>query len=295
MTKKIVCAVLGGIGNQMFQFAAAKALALKHSAKLYLDLRGFDSYALHNGYELNRVFGVDAMGVTSEQLQADLGIFTTPIALKLLKRPIFSSLRPRSLAIEPTLQYWEELEELALPIYMMGYWQSDRYFSVVAPSIRETFRFKLPLAGLNADIAEEIRHCNSVAIHVRRGDYISHKKTSQIMSHCSMDYYKQAISHIESAVRQPVFFIFSDDPDWVATNFTFLDRKTLVSHNKSENSYIDMQLMSCCQHQIIANSSFSWWAAWLNEYPEKKVIAPAQWFAFQEAPKDLYPEPWLVL
>ncbi len=295
MEKKIVCAVLGGIGNQMFQFAAAKALALKHSAKLFLDLRGFDNYTLHNGYELERVFGIDAMGVTSEQLRADLGVFTTPVALKILRRPIFSALRPRSLAIEPTFEYWAKLEELALPVYMMGYWQSDRYFSLVAPVIRDTFRFQLPLEGLNADIAQEILGCNSVAIHVRRGDYISHKKTSQIMNCCSMDYYKRAISHIQSTVSQPVFFIFSDDPDWATASFMFLDRKTIISHNKSENSYIDMQLMSCCQHQVIANSTFSWWAAWLNEYPEKQVIAPAQWYASHDSPKDLYPRSWIVL
>ncbi len=294
MKRKIVCAVLGGIGNQMFQFAAAKALALKYSAELFVDLRGFEGYALHNGYELGRVFGIDTERIAREQLLIDFGIFTTPIVLRLLRRPMFSVLRPRSLVVEPSFQYWPELEDLALPMYMIGYWQSYRYFSEIAPSIRETFRFNIPLVGKNADIAQTIRDCNSVAIHVRRGDYISHKKTSQIMSHCSHDYYRRAISHIESNVKLPFFFIFSDDPVWAATNFAFLNRKTIISHNKYQHSYIDMQLMSSCRHQIIANSTFSWWAAWLNEYPEKQVIAPAQWFASYETPKDLYPESWLV-
>jgi hypothetical protein len=295
MKKIVVCAVLGGIGNQMFQFAAAKALARIHSAELCLDLRGFERYALHNGYELGRVFGVDIGEATSEQLRADLGLFTTPLALKLLKRPMFSALRPKGLAIEPTFQYWEGLREMALPLYMMGYWQSDKYFSEIAPSIRDTFRFRPPLSALNSDIAEEIRSCSSVAIHVRRGDYVSHKKTSQIMSLCSMDYYNRAIRHIEASVEKPIFYIFSDDPDWAATNFAFLDRKTVISHNESDSSYVDMQLMSCCKHQIIANSTFSWWGAWLNEYPKKQVLAPARWFAAQSEPEDIYPKSWLVL
>jgi hypothetical protein len=295
MKKMVVCAVLGGLGNQMFQYAAAKRLALIHSAELCLDLRGFERYPLHNGYELGHVFGVEARAPTSKQLRTDLGVFTTPVALRVLKRSELSVLRPKELVIEPTFQYWDGLQKLSPSFYMLGYWQSEKYFSDVAASIRETFRFRNPLSKLNSDILEEMRGCNSVAIHVRRGDYISHKKTRQIMNLCSMDYYKEAIDLIGASVQTPTFYIFSDDPEWASQNFTFLERKTVVSHNKSKDGYVDMQLMSCCKHQIIANSTFSWWGAWLNEYSEKKVIAPVGWFAGRGTPTDLYPASWLVI
>ena len=115
------------------------------------------------------------------------------------------------------------------------------------------------------------------------------------MSVCSMDYYKQAIDFIENLVKEPAFYIFSDDPDWAATHFKFLDRKTMISHNKSENSYVDMQLMSYCKHQIIANSTFSWWGAWLNRDPEKLVIAPRQWFCNGFDDGDLVSSYWVRL
>ena len=295
MEKIVVGALLGGIGNQMFQYAAAKALALHHSAELFLDLRGFDRYPSHNGYELDRVFGIYVRKATTKQLRANFGLCGTPLALKLLRRPMFSALRPKALVIEPSLQYWDRLREIPMPFYMMGYWQSEKYFSEITQSLREIFRFRLPLSAFNSGIAEEISSCRSVAIHIRRGDYISHKKTSQIMSVCSMEYYKRAINFIENLFKEPVFYIFSDDPDWATTHFKFLDRKTIISHNKSENSYVDMQLMSYCKHQIIANSTFSWWGAWLNPDPEKTVIAPRKWFCNGFDDGELIPPRWIRL
>jgi len=288
----IVSAILGGIGNQMFQYAAARALAADRDASLLLDLSGFQNYALHQGYELQRVFGIDHSAVTVQQVKDVFGWRGRPLVRKVLKRKLFSSIRGQQVAIEPHFQYWPELHSKSEPIYMMGYWQSERYFKKHDFQIRSGFTFRAPLLGSNLELVSAMSDGESVSLHVRRGDYVSDRRTRKIMSTCSIAYYRQAVIQMGALVRNPTYYVFSDDMDWVRRNLSFLPAPIYVQHNRGVDSYIDMQLMSSCKHNIIGNSSFSWWGAWLNSNPEKVVIAPKNWFCDGTNDEDLIPENW---
>lgn len=291
----IVSAILGGIGNQMFQYAAGRALAVSRSESFMVDLAGFENYSLHQGYELQRVFDLEAVRVGPNILRDILGWRAGHFARKVLKRSAFSSLRGAHLAIEPHLNYWPGLDAMESPVYMMGYWQSARYFGHCEDVIRDDFRFRHPQEGRNTELAARMAACQSVSLHIRRGDYVTHKATREIMHACSLDYYREAVRRIDSQIPDAVYFVFSDDMDWVRQQADFLPRSVLIDHNCGQDSYRDMQLMSACRHHIIANSSFSWWGAWLNPRPDKVVIAPRRWFANDWDSKDLIPEGWVTL
>ena len=138
-----------------------------------------------------------------------------------------------------------------------------------------------------------ISQTNSVSLHIRRGDYVSNQKTNQTHGTCDLDYYQRCITEIEKEVENPYFFVFSDEIEWVKENLKINHPAEYVDQNTGDKSYEDMRLMSQCKHNVIANSSFSWWGAWLNSYPDKIVFAPKRWFASDKHnTKDLIPEGW---
>ena len=287
----VISQILGGLGNQMFQYAAARALALSRAQPLLLDLVAFSGYKLHNGFELDRVFMIDSAATKTTDLLPVLGWRTPTLVRKVLKRSLFAPLRGAHLAIEPAPNYWARLQSMESPLYMMGYWQSERYFLMQENTIRKDFVFRHALDGRNAAIAEEIAERPSVSVHLRRGDYLSDK----IMNVCSTDYYRSAAKYMEERIGRPAYFVFSDDADWVRSHVDFLPGATFIDHNKGPDSYQDMQLMSRCKHHIIANSSFSWWGAWLNPSAEKIVVAPCTWFRDGGDDSDLVPSQWTRL
>lgn len=291
----IVSTILGGLGNQMFQYAAGRALAVLRDEPFLVDLSGFSSYTLHQGYELLRVFGLEVGSASLNDLREILGWRTDPLVRKVLKRSIFSSLRGSHFAIEPHLNYWPGLESMTSPVYMTGYWQSARYFEHCEGVIREDFRFRHTLEGRNRELVARMADCQSVSVHIRRGDYVTHPATSKILHVCSLNYYREAIRRITSQIPDAVFFVFSDDMKWVRQQVDFLPRSVLIDHNLGQDSYRDMQLMSSCRNHIIANSSFSWWGAWLNSNPDKIVIAPKEWFKNGVDDGDLVPPQWFRL
>ena len=291
----IISRLLGGLGNQMFQYAAACALATAKRDSLLLDLSGFEEYTLHNGYELRRVFMIDVEPASDAQIAQVIGWRANTLSKRILKRKLFSFLRGAHLAVEPHFNHWPGLSRMPDQTYMMGYWQSEIYFREFAPLIREQFRFRQPAQGQNVQIAESMSNGESVSVHVRRGDYISDKKTQKILSVCSLDYYRNAFNHIARVTQNPACYVFSDDIDWAKKNLTFLKNPVFIQHNRGVDSHLDMMLMSTCKHHIIANSTFSWWGAWLNPSPEKIVVAPANWFCDDTSDADLVPPQWLRL
>jgi hypothetical protein len=287
----IISAILGGLGNQMFQYAAARALAVSRTQPLLLDLAAFDGYKLHNGFELDRVFMIDTAAAKTADLLPVLGWRTPALVRKILKRRPFAPLRGAHLAIEPAPNHWPELQRMQGPLYMMGYWQSERYFLKHKSVILADFRFRQKLEGHNAELAAKMADSPSVSVHLRRGDYLS----DQIMDVCSLDYYRAAAKHMEERVSSPAYYVFSDDADWVRRHVDFLHGATFIDHNKGLESHQDMQLMSRCKHHIIANSSFSWWGAWLNPLTEKVVVAPRTWFRDGRDDSDHVPSQWTRL
>lgn len=291
----VISHILGGLGNQMFQYAAGRALCLAAEQPLLLDLRDFASYELHQGFELERVFAIPVKAATAGDVTKVLGWRAPDLVRKVLKRTQSSLLRGRHLAIEPHFKYWAGLRAVEGPRYLMGYWQSEMYFKDYAEVLRTDFHFKIPLDNISHDIAERMRTSNAVSLHVRRGDYLSHAPTAKILNVCSLDYYRQAIAYIAERVESPHFFLFSDDMEWVKAGLDIPFAKTYVEHNRGYDSYRDMQLMHMCRHHVIANSSFSWWGAWLNPSIDKIVIAPKIWFTDGKNDSDLIPCGWVRL
>lgn len=292
----IITNLIGGLGNQMFQYACARALALDQRQPLKVVLDMFDGYRLHNGPELSRVFDLDVSVAQREELRRLLGRSrATRPARRLLARPALQPLRGRHYVAEPSFRYWDGLRALdaGSDAYLHGYWQSERYFAAHAAAIRADFRFRRDAVGRNAELTREILGSAAISVHVRRGDYVRNPKTLAAHGTCSPEYYFDAIASLQQRVPEARFFAFSDAPSWVAETLgPRCPGLTVVDHNSGDESYNDMRLMSLCRHHIIANSSFSWWGAWLNSQQDKIVIAPRRWFANGTDDTDLIPAAW---
>lgn len=210
-------------------------------------------------------------------------------------RPSLTMLHGTRLVVEPHFHYWPGIREVSHNAYLAGYWQSEKYFSDASETIRADFTFRQPLSEQNAEMAERIGQGMSVSLHVRRGDYASNPKTNTAHGLCSLEYYRAAVLHMAEHIERPEFFVFSDDIAWVKANLEIDFPCWYVDHNQGTESYNDMRLMSLCRHHIIANSSFSWWGAWLNRDPDKIVVAPRRWFANGKRSEDLLPASWVSL
>ncbi|WP_126455392.1 alpha-1,2-fucosyltransferase [Sulfuriflexus mobilis] len=291
----IISQIIGGLGNQMFQYAAGRALSLVRGQPLLLDVTGFAGYGLHQGFELQRVFDCPIGIATEEDVRGILGWQFSAGIRRIVARPGMAAFRRKGFIVEPHFHYWPEIKNVPRDCYLLGYWQSERYFRAATADIRADFSFKSPLVNRNAETAAQIDQVNAISLHMRRGDYVNNPKTSATHGLCSLDYYQAAIKFVSERVEEPFFFIFSDDIAWVKANLKLDFPCQYVDHNHGAESFNDMHLMSLCQHHIIANSSFSWWGAWLNSDPKKIVLAPKKWFANKNNIKDLFPPGWVSL
>ncbi len=284
----------GGLGNQMFQYAAGRALALRRNAPLRLDISGFASYDLHRVFELHRIFACPAEIASASDVDRLLGWQSHSLLRRLMARPGFAAFRRDTFAVEPHFHYWPGINEVPQDCLLAGYWQSEKYFQDQEKIIRADFTFGAPMSEKNEKIADRMAQGNAVGVHVRRGDFVSNPKSNVIHGVCPPDYYRAAIRYMAERIERPRFFVFSDDMAWVKAQLKLDSPWQAVEHNQGADGYNDMRLMGLCQHHIIANSSFSWWGAWLAVNPSKIVIAPKQWF--QNAPhdiSDLVPPGWI--
>jgi hypothetical protein len=292
----MICVCLkGGLGNQMFQYAAGRRLACLHKVPLKLDLSWF-------GEDLPKVtprsYALGPFSIHAEQAtDKEIALLYEPLTGRI--RDFLNSLNPfyrkthiraRNFHFDPAI--------LRLPdnVCIDGYWQSEKYFSNIAPVIRSDFTVRSEPEGRNREVAAAINGSNAISIHFRRGDYVTDAKNVSRYGVCSIDYYRRAVELVSVRVARPHFFVFSDDPAWAREHFTAPHAMTVVDHNGSDKAHEDLRLMSLCRHHIIANSSFSWWGAWLNPRSDKLVIAPSLWFnetSFDTI--DLLPASWLRL
>lgn len=288
----IIVKLIGGLGNQMFQYAAGRALAHKYKTELKLDIRDFKNYTLRS-YDLNH-FGIIENFATSSDLSRVL-LHSEGLATKIFKQ-IINNIRhskPIKYIKEGEYDFQQNILKLSDNVYLDGYWQSEKYFQEIESTIRKEFSFLNPLTPTSQDFMEKIKASESVSLHVRRGDYVSDPKTNSVHGVCGIEYYCSAIDIIIKNVENPCFFVFSDDPEWAYSNIKPEFPTTYVRYNDYSRDYEDMCLMSMCKHNIIANSSFSWWGAWLNGNPEKTVIAPKKWFNSKDLnTRDLLPDKW---
>jgi hypothetical protein len=291
----IIANLLGGLGNQMFQYACARALTLDFGLPLKFRTDILQKYNFHNELEIKRVFGLKIDLASDKELRSSIGwARSTPAIRQVLCKQSFQWLAGQRFLGESKFSDWHKVRERSRQgAYLHGYWQSERYFVDHLDSLRADFKFRENLQGANLRIAIAIRERPAISVHIRRGDYVSNPKAHAVHGTCSPEYYFKAIEIMLQRCPKARLFGFSDDPSWVSQ--ALLPRypeMVLVDHNNGVNSYIDMQLMSMCCHHIIANSSFSWWGAWLNARPGRMVIAPAFWFADGRDTEDLIPDTW---
>lgn len=291
----IITHLIGGLGNQMFQYASGRALSLDRGVPLRLDAQDFEGYALHNGFELYRVFDLQLQMTTLEDIKRVLGWRAHPAVRTRLFRKQLTLLRGQRLFVDTQFTSWRQLSQVPDSCYLMGNWQTEMYFKHAEDVIRSDFSFRSPLVGKNRDLADQINGSAVISLHVRRGDIAANPASLAFHGLCSLDYYRRAIEYITARIDDPEFYIFSDDIPWVKENLSLSQPCHYIDHNSGSESYNDMHLMSLCKHHIIANSSFSWWGAWLNPSPEKIVIAPEKWFASDFDSTDIIPEDWVKL
>ncbi|QWD04209.1 alpha-1,2-fucosyltransferase [Polynucleobacter paneuropaeus] len=287
----IITKINGGLGNQLFQYAAGRALACRHQSELVLDLSDFSNIPMGNTpriFELNK-YPIVAR-VASLEEESRLRFYQGRVLRRIPFLP-----RPWQHVREPHFQYFPDFINLPNDIYLDGYWQSHLYFESIAALLHSEFQ---PLKGPgvnNQELLQAMAKCNSVALHIRRGDYVSNTKAAIHHGVCSLDYYQAAIRQIAENVSSPYFYIFSDDLEWSNANLDIGFPATYIGHNVGDQAFQDLRLISHCKHQIIANSSFSWWGAWLNPSPHKIVIAPKKWFAVSKNTSTLFPREWITL
>jgi hypothetical protein len=191
-----------------------------------------------------------------------------------------------------------QLEILESPdnSYLVGYWQSEKYFKSVEPVIRKDFSFRTPLRGRNAELASAIETSEAVSVHIRRGDYVSNSWASRFLGVLPISHYVNALQEIARGTNKPHVFVFSDDPEWCRRNVIFPYETTHVDANPPDRAFEDMRLMTLCRYHVIANSSFSWWGAWLSPYPDKTVYAPGRWVLDPASDtSDVVPPEWVKL
>lgn len=299
----MIIRINGGLGNQMFQYAFGKAMAHELNLNVLYDLNWLRTTHAHRKAtnrkdELQafcvQIKEVDPKSVTGFALRKSNWIKKT-ICWFLFTFRILHLLREKEeFAIDTFLK--SRITKIA---YIKGYFQTEDYFKAYEDEIRKDFTLAQPLSDSSLKYSQLITEHNAVSIHVRRGDYVHNQQINKFHGTCSNEYYQQAINYISTHVEYPVFFIFSDDLAWVKQQPWVSEiNKVYVEGNTDTQSYEDMCLMSLCKHQIIANSSFSWWGGWLNQNACKIVIAPRKWLKqdnMNKKVKRLIPEEWIKM
>lgn len=287
----IVVRLCGGLGNQLFQYAAGRSLAARWNTELVLDL---DWYKRTPATDTPRTFELDKLHIAARQMTATEERRAALHRGRLLRRlPWFprawKHVRERDANFDPAL--------LRAPdnAYLDGYWQSPLYFEEIALLLRKELATRAAPSSQDLQVLNSMPRSRSVALHVRRGDYVTHTSAIQMHGTSGKDYYVSAMRKISEHIADPHYFVFSDDVQWARENLGFPGGVSFVAHNGPNAAVNDLHLMASCDHQVIANSSFSWWAAWLNPHPDKMVIAPGRWFADGRPTPDLIPASWIRL
>jgi hypothetical protein len=284
--------VIGGLGNQMFQYAFGRALALRHGYEFNLDVTDFGWYRTHEGFQLEAL-GVRCKLATERQLAQLLGWRHRRWARRLR---MYKRFPRRNTVVEPHFEFSARLLRAPDDCYFVGYWHSNRYFNDQAQQLRTDFVSADVDLSVYGDLPSEIASTESVAVHVRRGDYTTTVRGRNTFVPCGKPYYKKAVDLIRGRVSNPKFFVFSDEPSAVTHEQLIDTSHRLVNVQPRPPAYVELRLMMLCKHFVIANSSFSWWAAWLGDNPTKRVVAPRNWFADgSRDTRDLLPKDWILV
>ncbi len=282
----IITRLNGGLGNQMFQYAAGFALAEKLGTELVLDTRIYKQPNLRQ-FELGHL-NIGAKVATKAELPPSQSNPVGYVLWRYLGRSpkIF---RERQMGFDRAVLGLQDFS------YLHGYWQSEQYFADTQDRIRQEFQFRTPAKGKNVALLDAISASTCVSLHVRRGDYSASSGGEKTHGTCSAYYYKNAVTSLETRLDGPfTIYVFSDEPHWARDHLKFLHKTVIVDANDAAHGFEDLRLMAACDHHIIANSSFSWWGAWLNPSTDKIVIAPERWYASSKMSNpDICPSNWI--
>jgi hypothetical protein len=270
----IISKITGGIGNQMFQYAIGRSISIRKKNILKLD-KSFYLSQIKRDYELD-LFNTIGEIASKEEISALSGIENFP--MKVMRRLGLSVFKPKSYFREKTAaQFDDKVFDFQRDLYLDGYWQNENYFKNIRREILSEFTLKNDICHKAKEQLNKIKKTNSVALHVRRGDYITNTHAAKSHGICNINYYKKAVLFMTSSMSAPpLFYVFSDDIEWCKKNFTFLNNKVFIDDTR--DALEDLELMKQCKNIIVANSTFSWWAAWLNQNKNKIVVCPEIWW-----------------
>jgi hypothetical protein len=293
----------GGLGNQMFQYALGRHLSIKNNQILKIDNSRYalvkqETYSSTWTFRLHH-FNLLFSPASEEEIRrfkiepAILSRFFLKLGQKRLLSLFEKEYYKKSFVREPDDHCHifdpKLLNEKFEDAYFRGFWQSEKYFKDIRDVILQDFTVKTAPDEYNSAMLQEINKNTSVSLHIRRGNPDNH------LGVLPFEYYRQAIAYVTTKIKNPHFYIFSDDVAWTKKNFK-IDFPAVYVQNSLEKDYEDMRLMNRCKHHIIANSTFSWWGAWLCTHPEKIVIAPERYTQNIDRPNpDYYPESWVLI
>lgn len=286
----IIFRAQGGLGNQLFQYATARRLAWLHSCQLVIDDSWFNrshSNETARQLELTR-FRLNFRFPSRLEQIAWLPMRSRGMGFAKILLPVH-------LVRENGFGMNSQVLNAPRNSYLDGFWQSEKYFKDIRQELLSEIIPKESASRLDAPVIGSMRKTNSVSIHIRRGDYVTLPSAAAYHGTCEIDYYHRAIEYLGKHVTDPFLFVFSDDHQWVKANLRFPFKTHHVDHNPTDLAFQDLRLMSHCKHHIIANSSFSWWGAWLAESLGQIVIAPKQWFKSGRPTPDLLPAEWIKI
>lgn len=284
---------MGGVGNQMFQYALGRTLSEKYNQPLKFDLSYF-----HRDFEKiglpRRTMDLDIFNFNisiASQKEIDFFLKNPASLTERVKRKLSTTFNPRRYIHEHQFNFIPEILEQSGNVYLEGYWQSEKYFKGIAELLRQEFELNLMATEETNYLLKEIQDSESICINIRRQEFVSLSLPNYFVG---LEYYNRAIKLIKEKVDRPYFYIFSDDLKWVRESFV-IENSTIVGEKFYGLKYgTYLKLMSSCKHFIIPNSSFAWWASWLGNYPSKNVIAPDAWFRDSTIDTtDLIPSNWL--
>lgn len=284
----VIIEMSGGLGNQMFQYALYRKFESLHK-EVALDTSFFRSQQRLRKLEIG-IFDIKYREITDKDAAYIRGYGYHDSILDKIRYRIKPS---RYFIYEDKIEmYQPEIFDMN-EVYLSGYWQNEKYFSDIAEEIRKEFHFHSDMGKQNEEILCKLQMENSVSIHIRRSDYLSVENKDVYGNICTEKYYENAVAYIEDHVTKPYYYLFTDDVEWVKEHMNY-PNMTIVEQNTGKNAYMDMYLMSQCKHNIIANSSFSWWGAWLNQNDSKIVLAPEKWFGNHKT-ADIICEGWIPI
>ncbi len=295
MSRSIRLVFSGGLGNQLFQYALYLYLKKMNSdAEIIPDLRAYRYDAYHFGFEVQKLFNVDFAETISTTENYRLKKNTKQPEIARIARILWLKICGYKTIYDSTVNTPQILDEVLSKykrVVLAGFFQNPTFINEIATDLRKNFDSEVDLGEECRHILEQVHGRTTISLHIRRGDYLNIPAYNVFNG---LDYYKRAVKYFKGVIESPLFMIFTNDPEWVADNLHIDADSIAVTCNKGSNSYRDLIMMSKCDHNIIANSSFSWWGAWLNPNPQKIVICPAEWFKGKMS-SEVVPQSWIKI